>query len=199
MRLSTILSTLGAPGGEKTAAAAPAAGTPASAATPASDRLKQALNDAVAAPPAGDKTAAASAASPVADMTKIAADLAAAEHDALVKEGQLYGAAVADGMIARLGQYGVAADKLAAAQPAPGAASAPIPGDDFGKFAAENPDLIKDAAELGFATTTAQLEKLGEAAYVKGYNDMVESIYKVGHHCFVTGFKEALALAGGSR
>lgn len=198
MKLSTVLSKLDAGGAEKTAAAAPAPSAPSPASTPASERLKQALNDAIASPaPANDKTAAAPAVSPVADMTKIAADLAAAEHEALVKEANLYGAAVADGMVARLAQYGLTADKIASAPAAP-AASTPV-GDDFAKFASENPDLVREAAELGFSTTVAQIEKLSEAAYVKAYNETVEGLYKVAHHCFTTGFKETLAMIGSAR
>lgn len=199
MKLSTVLSKLDAGSAEKTAAAAPAPSAPSPASTPANERLKQALNDAIGSPAANDKTAAAPvtpAASPVADMTKIAADLAAAEHEALVKEANLYGAAVADGMVARLAQYGLTADKIASAAPSP----APVPaGDDFAKFASENPDLVREAAELGFNNTVAHIEKLSEAAYVKAYNETVEGLYKVAHHCFTTGFKETLAMIGGAR
>ena len=169
-----------------TQAAAPTGG--------AEDRLRQALKEATA--PEATKTA--SAPSPIEDMTKIAADLSKAEHEALVKEAQLYGAAVCDGFMARAAQYQEAAAKVAgAATPAPIAPQAKIASDStetFEKFAAENPDLVKEAMALGYNTTLGQLEKLGEDAYAKGWNDTMAHVHKVACDAFVAGFKNGRAL-----
>lgn len=179
-------------GGEKTASVttpvvAPSAPSPSNP----SDRLKQALAEAIA-PAAQAKTA--SAPSPVADLTKIAADLSSAESDALIKEAQLYGAAVMDGIMARAAQYTEAAAKTAAALPA-----APSSTETFDKFAAANPDLVKEAAELGYASTVAQLEKLNKLAEDKGWNDAVEQIHKHATDSFIAGFKDTLALMENAR
>lgn len=187
MKLSDALTRMGAAPTTKTAAATPAPSTTAPT-SDAGERLKQALKEATA-PDASTKTA--SQTSPIEDMTKIAADLSKAEHEALVKEAQLYGAAICDGFMARAAQYDEAARKVAAAQPAPVKTASD---GSFEKFAAENPDLVKEAAELGYATTIAQLEKLGEDAYAKGWNDQMAQVYKLASDVFVEGFKRGQAL-----
>jgi len=190
MKLSDALGMI--KGGEKTASAHASVVSPGSS-SPTSDageRLKQALKEATA-PAVQSKTASQS--SPIEDLTKIAADLSKAEHEALTKEAQLYGAAVCDGFMARAAQYQDATNKIAGAQPKTAGA------DDFEKFAAENPSLVKEAAELGYATTTNQLEKLAEAAYAKGWNDTVEQIHKAACDSFVAGFQETLQLLEGAR
>jgi hypothetical protein len=194
MKLSDALGMI--KGGEKTASAAAPAATPSGSSSPSSDageRLKQALKEATA-----PQAKTASQASPVEDLTKIAADLSKAEHEALVKEAQLYGAAVMDGFMARGAQYQEAAAKVAATQPTKTAAVAGGTS-DFEKFAAENPELVKEAAELGFSATTQQLEKLAEAAYAKGWNDTVEQIHKAASESFVSGFKDTLAIIESAR
>lgn len=187
MKLSDALGMI--KGGEKTASAiAPAStSTGSTSSNDAGDRLKQALKEATAPEPQG-KTA--SQASPIENLTKIAADLSKAEHDALTKEAQLYGAAVCDGFMARASQYQEAANKVAAVA---GGTS------DFEKFASENPDLVKEAATLGFTTTSSQLEKLAEAAHAKGWNDTVEQIHKLACDSFVAGFKDTVQLIEGAR
>jgi hypothetical protein len=167
---------------EKTAAAGPAS---------TAEKLKAALKEATAgASPPAEKTAAA-ATSPVEGLTKIANSVAAAEQDALVKEAQLYGAAVCDGFMVRLSQYNEAAEKIAAQQPAPGRApEKTAAADSFEKFAAENPELVKQAAELGYATTIAQIEKLAEVAWQKGHDEGTATIYKLAHDCFVSGYRD---------
>lgn len=180
MRLSDALGMI--KGSEKTASASTPAVTPAGSASPSSDagdRLRLALKEATA-PEA--KTAAV--ASPIEDLTKIAADLSRADHDALVKEAQLYGAAVCDGFMSRAAQYTEAAQKTATHKTASAADG------DFEKFAAENGELVKEAAELGYARTADQLEKLAEAAHAKGWNDTVQQIHKVAHDSFVAGFRD---------
>src|SRR5882672_2835878 len=102
MKLSEAMTKIGSSGTAKTAAAASIAQGQAAPTSDAGERLKQALKEATA-PEAAAKIA--SQASPVEDLTKIAADLSKAEHEALVKEAQLYGAAICDGFMARAAQY----------------------------------------------------------------------------------------------
>jgi hypothetical protein len=204
MKLSHVLASIG--GSEKTAglgassastsAASGGHDKKASAATTA-DKLRTALKEAqVQAPTGGEKQAAAP--SPLGDLMKTAAAVAGAEHEALVKEAQLYGAAVADGFMARLSQYNEAAEKIASQRmPAAAPKTAAASTDSFEKFAAENPDLVKEAAELGFATTMGQMDKLAGAAYEKGYNEAVTTIYKFAHGSFVQGFEDVARLLQG--
>ncbi len=196
MKLSNALGLI--KGGEKTAAApavtpAPSGSAPSS--NDAGERLKQALKEATA-PEAQAKTA--STASPVEDLTKIAADLSKAEHEAITKEAQLYGAALCDGFMARAAQYKEAAEKAAALAPQP-TKTAAANDESFEKFAAENPELVKSAAEVGYTSTMQQLEKLAEAAYAKGWNTTVQQIHKAASDCFVAGFKDTLQLIEGAR
>jgi hypothetical protein len=185
MKLSDALAKVSNNTAEKTAAAVPST-TPTVSTTPSNDiadRLKVALKEATA--PEAQKTA--SQASPVADLTKIASDLSTAEHDALVKEANLYGAAVADGFMARLAQYDAASAKVAAQAPAP--ATKVASDDSFEKFAAENADLVKEAAQLGYDTTSLQLNKLAQSAYEAGWNQTVMQVHKTASDSFVAGFK----------
>jgi hypothetical protein len=192
MKLSDALGMI--KGSEKTASAPALASSSATAVSPSSDageRLKQALKEATAPT---EQAKVAGHASPIEDLTKIAADLSKAEHDALTKEAQLYGAALCDGFMARAAQY-----KEATERAAPTAKTAGMIGEDFEKFAAANPSLVKEAAELGFASTTAQLEKLAQDAYEKGWNDTVEQIHKTACDSFVAGFQDTLALIEAAR
>lgn len=189
MKLSDALGLI--KGSEKTASVS----APATAATPsssrdASERLKQALKEATASAPAAK---VASHSSPVEDLTKMAADLSKAEHEALTKEAQLYGAALCDGFMARAAQY-----KEAAVQAAP-AQSKTAADASFEKFASENPQLVKEAAELGYTATVKQLEKIAEDAYAKGWNDTVAQIHKAACDSFVSGFQTTLSLLEGGR
>jgi hypothetical protein len=186
MKLSQALAKISGAGAAEKTASAPAVTPVPSSSDAAAETLKQALKEATAPAAPAEKTA--SAQSPVADLAKLAADVAGAEHEAATKEAQLYGAAVADGFMARLAQYEAASTKVAAAAPA-----APT-GDSFEKFAAENPDIVKEAHDLGYASTMTDLHKLAEAAYTKGYNETVEQIYKVACDSFVNGFKDTIAL-----
>ncbi len=199
MKLSHVLASIGS--GEKTAGAASsgaASGVSGSSdkkgsASPTADKLRTALKEAqVQAPRDGEKQA--SALSPLADLMKTASAVASAEHEALVKEAQLYGASVADGFMVRLSQYNEAAEKLADQRMPAAAKTAAVAGDSFEKFAAENPDLVKEAAELGFATTLGQMDKLAGAAYDKGYNEAVTTIYKFAHGSFVQGYEDVARL-----
>lgn len=201
MKLSHALATING-GSQKTASAetAPAAATTTKVAassetgTPSGDRLKQALAAAItSSAPAVEKQAAAPAVgSPLDGITKMAGDLANAEHEALIKEAHLYGQAVADGAMARFGQWNDVLNKTAAAAvPALSATTKIASADDsFEKFAAENEVLVKQAAQVGFDSTMGEMTKLAEAAYGKGFDEAVAVIYKTAHNTFVQGFAD---------
>jgi hypothetical protein len=201
MRLSQTLALL-KPSEEKTAAATATKdggdGGEKTASSPTEDRLKAALKEATAATlpsaPAGQEKQAAD--SPIADLTKIAGQVASAEQEALTKEAQLYGAAVFDGFMARAAQYEAAGIKVGATMPATPAQEkqASAHDDSFEKYAAENPDLVKEAAELGYERTMLQMEQIKQAAYVRGHDEATLTIYKVAHGNFVQGFEDASKL-----
>ena len=134
--------------------------------------LVSALNEALA--PKETKVASASSTSPVDDVMKVAEELAGAEKEAALKEASLLGTAFADAAIARMAEW-----NKTAAQMLTGAPVQAVQGNsDFGKFAAQNPELMKQAAQIGYETAKADLEKQAEASYVQGYNDTVETIHK---------------------
>lgn len=173
-------------------AAAPAPSAPATG--DAGARLKQALLEAIA-PEAQPKTA--SVASPVEDLTKIAADLSKAEHEAITKEAQLYGAALCDGFMARAAQYKQATIDL------PGVefktATLSVTEDSFDKFAAENADLVKEAADQGYRAAVTAIQDLHQRAYDGGWNAQVRQIHKLGCDSFEAGFKIACELMESTR
>lgn len=137
--------------------------------------LVSALNEALAVKVASD----AAAPSPVDDVMKVAAELAGAEKEAAVKEAQLLGAAFADAAIARMADWNKTAAQMVAQTPAPaGNAVAPVASSNFGKFAQENSELVKQAAQMGYDKAKADFEKEAEDSYVQGYNDTVETIHK---------------------
>lgn len=116
----------------------------------------------------GEKTASAGT-SATGELVKMASSLASSEGDALVKEAHLYGAAVADGFMSRLGQYesstqGMDTTKVASADGVPTDA-------EFEKFAQENPDLTKQAMELGYLHGKNQIDELKKLAFSQGYQD----------------------------
>lgn len=167
------------------------------AASATGEKLRTALREVNASLSTAPAEKTAATASPIADLMKTASSVASAEHEALVKEAQLYGAACCDGFMARLSQYNEAADKLGSQQPTKTAALALAPAandESFDKFASENPDLVKEAAELGYQTTMQQMEKLAGAAYESGYNQAVTQIYKTAHATFVRGFEDVAQL-----
>lgn len=185
MKLSDALSKITGNAAEKTAAAVAPTSSAAGSTSPSTDigeRLKVALKEATAP----EATKVAAQASPTQDLLKLANDLSGAEHDALVKEAQLYGAAVCDGFMLRMSQYNEASAKVAAQQPAPVKTASD---DSFDKFASENPDLVKEAAQLGYDSTVSQLEKLSQLAYDAGWNNTVAQIHKTAADSFVAGFK----------
>jgi hypothetical protein len=104
-----------------------------------------------------DKTASYSSTgnAPSEDLIKIAQKLADAEQVALVKEAEMYGAAVCDGFLARMNEHDASGVKVAS----------------FGGGADVDEVLIKQAMELGYRETTNELQKLAQAAYSEGYDE----------------------------
>jgi len=136
--------------------------------------LVSALHDALSST---EKSAsvATPAASPVDDVMKVAQELAGAEKEAAVKEAQLLGAAFADSAIARMAEWNKTAQQMVSGTPVSKISPVAI---DYSKFSQENAELVKQAAQLGYDTAKADLEKQAEESYVQGYNDTVETIYK---------------------
>ena len=109
---------------------------------------------------------------PSGDLMKIAGDLANAEEHALVKEAHIYGSAVCDGFMARMGQYensGGMAKQASYGQ------------DDY---------MVKQAMELGYRQTMQQLQAANQqqpqhsgneehvkvAAFQEGYQDTMTKL-----------------------
>ena len=175
LKLNDILSDLqnvGSSGIEKT-------GEEKSAAGPNVETARGELVKALDSTMTTSKTAEVADPTPVTDkVTKIASDLADSESEALTKEAHIYGAAVADGFMARIGQYEQAGTKVASTE----VASTGTGGDgtqDFEKFAAENPEITKQAVELGYHHGKAQIEQLKQAAFKQGYADADADIKKL--------------------
>jgi hypothetical protein len=146
--------------------------------------LAQALDEATQA----EKTAAQAAATPAAAdatpveaLAKMAEETLASQDDIRRKQAALYGQLMADEVIARLGNY----EKLAGAMFAGNQV-----GNDFAKVAAEQPELLKQAAEAGYEQTHNDIAKLA-AAY---YDDGVQHAYKVAHEVATSEYVKAAAV-----
>jgi hypothetical protein len=188
-------------GGIKTASATPAPTSP--------DALRAALRDTLSAAPQTMKTAAvAPTANPTGDLLKLAEDLTSAEEEALLKQASLYGAAMCDGFMARYAQYEEAANQVApVVKTAAAQATVPVqtpmqfPADAgletikmaaandpaFQKFAAENPDLVKEAVDLGYRQTWDALVKQANDDFQRGYEDTLQETHKMAAECYKTG------------
>jgi hypothetical protein len=95
-------------------------------------------------------------------LVKMASNLAETEQQALVKEAHLYGAAVADGFVARLNQYDQSLD---AAGVKTAEAGGFVPSEEeFVKFANANPQAVQQAMDQGYANTTSQIDQVKTAA-----------------------------------
>ena len=125
-----------------------------------SSSLEEALDRALNEPLTKTASANKSNNSPVADLTKIAAKLASAEQEALIKEAELYGAAVCDGFMARMNNYQASGVKVAA-----------FAGEDN----SYDSEMAKLAMELGYQETKAELEKIASQAYNQGYAEVMQS------------------------
>ena len=145
MELSQILNSLSNTGSvEKTASAR------------RSSSLEDALDRALNEPLTKTASARANNNSPVADLTKIAAKLATAEQEALIKEAELYGAAACDGFMSRMQDYEGAGVKTAGY---------------YGNSEYEDELLVKQAMDLGYSDTMEAMQKVAEDAYYAGYSD----------------------------
>jgi hypothetical protein len=140
---------------------------------------------------ATEKTAAAvPTPGPVEDLQKIASDLAAADKDAAVKEAQVLGQAFADAAISRFADWQKTASDMLAAQPAMSAVATP---------GGVDANLLKQAAEIGYQTARAELEKLAEAEYDQGWNETVEAIYRTAGDEFINAANVAGDLIAAAR
>jgi len=125
-----------------------------------------------------DKTASyqsGTVATPSEDLVKIAQRLADAEQLALVKEAEMYGAAVCDGFIARMGEHEGNGVKVAS----------------FGGNTNVDEYLIKQAMELGYMQTRSELEKVAQQSFMQGYSD-TEKLASVS---LQQGYQEAQKIA----
>ncbi len=165
------------------------------------DALRHALRDTLATADS-EKTAAAATATPRGDLLKMAEDISAAEQEAMSKMAQVYGAAMCDGFMARFASYEDAAGTVAAPPQAKIAFAAPAPAghdeavemikaasDDpeFQKFASENPDLVKEAVDLGYQKTMAGLVKQAEDEFNQGYDETMNEVYKLASASYSAG------------
>ena len=154
-------------------------------------------------------------AAPLNNLEKIAHSVAAAEEDALIKEANLYGAAVCDGFMSRMSLYEDASEDLGYTKTAE---EEDIYVDDEGneytesqvkyamaqQEAMENTDiepeavemaegLIKEAAYEGYDMSGEEaLEKVAEVAYVEGYENIMEKAAEV---AFEDGYEETMEKA----
>jgi len=183
--------------GIKTASAAPK--TP----TISSESLRTALRETLAAAPTTTKTASVGGPNPAEGLLKLAEDLTAAEEDALSKQASLYGAAMCDGFMSRMAQYESAAEQVAPAvktaavsvaqnRPAlidPSLEAIKTASHDpaFQKFASENPDLVKEAVDLGYRQTWDTLVKQANDEFSRGYQDAMTETHKIASECYKAG------------
>ena len=124
----------------------------------ASDNSTDALSTAIdRALNSGLEKTASGVSSPSGDLLKMASRIADAESDSLAKEANLYGAAVADGFMSRMGAY----EKTASAQ--------------------DDSALVKQAFDQGYADTMSALsssnatgELTKQAAFEEGYQDVIK-------------------------
>ena len=174
-----------APGADKTQAktaseqpATNAASRPAPVETPLSAALASALDET-------QKTAAEAAATPPSEtitpvqaLEKMASEALESQHEMRVKQAKFYGKLLADEAIAHIGSL----DKLASAR---------LQGNDvtqtFSKVASEQPELVKEAAQLGYQRTKAALEKHAAEAFIYGQ----ELAYKLAHEAASAEFIKA--------
>jgi len=146
-----------------------------------SNKLDRALEEALSM----DKTASvATESAPSEDLIKIAQRLADAEQLALVKEAEMYGAAVCDGFLARMNEHESNGVKVAS-----------FGGADVDEL------LIKQAMELGYRETTNQLQNLAQQAFTEGYSEQQKTasvnqedeaeMQKIASEALQAGYQEA--------
>lgn len=164
------------------------------------DALRGALRDAIASAPSETKVASDNPANnPAMDLLKLAEDLTSAEEDAMKKQAAIYGAAMCDSFMTRLGQYEEAALQVPNSKTAQvqqpqtqdvdldAIKTAATNDPAFQKFAEENPELVKEAVDLGYRQTWDGLVKTAETDFNNGYNDTMTEIHKIASECYKQG------------
>jgi hypothetical protein len=162
---------------------------------PSAEALRTELRQVLSQGHDPQKTASAPSApvqgSPSADLVKMANDLANAEEEALLKQAQVYGAAMCDGFMTRYAQYEQAANEIAPEQPKTAAATpaaATVTAEaDFNKFASENPEITREAYDLGYRTKMAALKEEANERFGAGYNDTMQEIHKTASDLYKHG------------
>ena len=104
------------------------------------------------------------------ELTKIAADVAQAESDAMLEQAKLAGVALCEGFMERLAAYD-ASVKTASA----------------GQYVEPSEEMLKVAYELG----REDLEKEAQAAYEEGHEAALQEIHKVASEIHVAGQQSA--------
>lgn len=167
--------------------------------TPNADALRSALRTALSSETATEKVAAVAQPEDAAGtLLKMAEDLSHAEEEALTKQAQVYGAAICDGFMSRFGQYEKAAMEVAPAPAPVTKVAAPVDADleaiktaaadpGFQKFASENPELVKEAFDLGYQTEWGRLVKQANDEFEQGYNDTMAEVQKVAAQVYANG------------
>ena len=143
----------------------------------ARDKLISALDEAMT-PQEAEKTASPGSQSATGELVKLAANLANSESEALTKEAEVWGAAVADGFMARLREYEQATSGMEPTTKVASADGTPTE-EEFEKFAQENPDLVKQAMELGYLHGKQQIDELKKVAFQQGYKDASTQIQEL--------------------
>jgi len=164
------------------------------------DALRKALRETLASAPSAGIEKTASAATPEGDLLKLAEDLTNAEQEAIMKQAQVFGAAVCDGFMTRYAQYEGAAAQVAPEPVKTASVRQPQSPDqeiemiktaandpEFQKFASENPELVKEAFDLGYRQTMDGLVKQAEADFDQGYNDTMSEVHKVASYLYKLG------------
>ena len=122
-----------------------------------SNKLEAALNAALSMDKTASEHSFNSDATPTQDLVKIAQKLADAEQLALIKEAEMYGAAVCDGFIARMGEHDSNGVKVAS----------------FSGGSDVDEVLLKQAMELGYRETMQELTKIAQDSYSQGYENTI--------------------------
>jgi hypothetical protein len=71
--------------------------------------------------------------------------------------------------------------------------------ESFEKFAAENPDLVKQAMDLGYRETREKLAAAAQDAYSEGYTKTAAVIKTAAEHCAQVGYKNTVRILSNLR
>jgi hypothetical protein len=121
------------------------------------------------------KTASETSA-PATELGRIAKEAADAEQQSLLKQATFLGAALADGFMERYAQYDAALTSSGV------------------KTASADPELVKKAAEEGYARAVADMEKRAEEEFNRGYEDQLKAIHKTAAEIHLGGQNMAHAV-----